>query len=74
MSYQDEVRIARSLMESEGANPEFLSIHEAIGDLIDDGVITLTDDEIDAMALRINTLISKAVTTYEFPADPSLEA
>lgn len=74
MSYPDEVRIARSLMESEGADVEFLSIHEAIGDLIDDGVITLTDDEIDAMALRINDLISKAVTIYEFPADPSLEA
>ena len=74
MSYPDEVRIARSLMESEGADVEFMSIHEAIVDLIDDGVITLTDDEIDAMALRINELISKAVTIYEFPADPSLEA
>lgn len=70
MTRKQEVDIARNLLEAEGADVEFMSIHEAIGDLVDEGVIALTDDEMDKMAERINSLISSAVISYTFPEEP----
>lgn len=58
----EEIRIARTLIESEGPDPEFLSIAESVADLDRE----MTDAEVDEMCEHIGTLISGAITTITF--------
>ncbi|MCU6481966.1 hypothetical protein [Arthrobacter sp. A2-55] len=58
------LRIARSLLDSEGCDPESLSIHEAVSDYAAEN--GLTEAASDKLAEQVCKLLATAVTTYEF--------
>lgn len=59
--------IARDLIDTEGSDPEFLSITESIWDYSQQHEID--EDTKQEMATYIDALISSAIITIEFPED-----
>lgn len=63
-------KIALDLIESEGSDPEFLSISESVHDYAEENDIS-SEDTKEKMCQYIYALITSAIITIEFPEEDS---
>ena len=69
MSHAAAKNIALYLIDAEGSDPEFTSIHEAVGEYMEANGEEFDTDVIDEYVSKVNRLISGAVFTITFPEE-----